>query len=115
MTDATPSPVPSPRPIRRALGAVLLVNAVPHGVAGVQGRPFPSPFSEEPGVSPSSPAANVAWSAVNAVGGLWMLRGGARTRRERVAVGVGAVAMAFVLASWFGGVDERSRPGARRR
>jgi deazaflavin-dependent oxidoreductase (nitroreductase family) len=77
---------------------------VPHGVSGVQGRPFPSPFADPPGVGMSSPTVNVAWSAANAVAGVLVLRRGVRTRGEGIAVAVGAIAMAAGLAFQFGSV-----------
>jgi len=90
--------------LRTALGAALLVNAMPHGVAGVQGTPFPSPFAQPPGVGMSPPVVNVAWSAVNAVAGAVLLRRGIRTLGEAVAAGVAGVAMGSVLAFHFGDV-----------
>ncbi|QKJ19711.1 hypothetical protein [Microbacterium hominis] len=89
------------------------MNAVPHGLAAVQGRPFPSPFASPPGVGMSPPLVNALWSSVNAGAGVWMLR---PARGERAAstswptVAVGALAMMFVLAGWFGRAAERSRP-----
>jgi deazaflavin-dependent oxidoreductase (nitroreductase family) len=90
--------------LRPALGAALLVNAVPHGVSAVQGKPFPSPFADPPGAGMSAPPVNVAWSALNAVAGGLLLRRGIRTPAEWVAASVAAVAMAFILAFHFGDV-----------
>jgi len=95
--------------LRSAAGAALLVNAVPHGVAGVQGTPFPSPFSDPPGVGPSSPAANVVWSAANVVAGRLLMDRTEGTTGERVAGVVGATGMALVLAAHFGRVRNGSR------
>jgi deazaflavin-dependent oxidoreductase (nitroreductase family) len=88
--------------LRTALGAALLVNAVPHGVAGVQGKPFPSPFADPPGVGTSPPAVNLGWSALNAVAGALLLRRGIRSVGEAVAASAAALAMASVLAFHFG-------------
>jgi deazaflavin-dependent oxidoreductase (nitroreductase family) len=90
--------------LRVALGAALLVNAVPHGVAGVRGEPFPSPFADPPGVGMSPPAVNLAWSAVNAVAGGLALRRGVRTVGEAVAAVVAGVVTACVLIFHFGDV-----------
>lgn len=90
--------------LRIGAGAAFLVNAVPHGVSGVQGRPFPSPLADPPGVGMSSPMVNVAWSAVNAIAGALLLRRGIRSRGEAVAAAVGALAMASVISSHFGDV-----------
>ena len=46
-------------------GGVFLANFVPHFVAGVSGRWFPSPFAKPPFRGRSSPAVNVLWSLVN--------------------------------------------------
>jgi hypothetical protein len=48
----------------------LLCNALPHLAAGLQGRPFPSPFATPSGVGDSSPLVNVLWGFVNLLGGL---------------------------------------------
>ncbi|MCX6502357.1 MAG: hypothetical protein NT132_08145 [Microbacterium sp.] len=88
----------------RALGGALLVNAVPHGVSGVQGRPFPTPFADPPGEGMSPPLVNVAWSAINVSLGLLVLRDGVRSRAEAVGALVGGVAMAFGVAYHFGSV-----------
>jgi len=46
-------------------GGVLLANFVPHFVAGVSGRSFPSPFATPPLRGLSSPAVNVLWGLFN--------------------------------------------------
>ncbi|MFH8249229.1 hypothetical protein ACH3VR_02520 [Microbacterium sp. B2969] len=90
--------------LRAAAGAALLVNAVPHGVAGVQGRPFPTPFADPPGVGLSAPGVNVAWSTANAVAGALLMARGIRTPAEWVGAGIAASGMAFILAFHFGDV-----------
>ena len=85
-------------------GAALLVNAVPHGVSGVQGRPFPSPFGDPPGVGMSSPQVNVGWSAANAIVGVLLLGRGVRSPAEAVGAAAGAVAMAIVISYHSGDV-----------
>ncbi|HCX84051.1 MAG TPA: hypothetical protein DHV14_02715 [Micrococcales bacterium] len=91
--------------LRAALAGALLVNAVPHGVAAVQGRPFPSPFADPPGVGLSPPPVNLAWSAVNALAGATLLRRSAGTTAERTSAVVGGLAMGAVLAFHFGSVQ----------
>jgi hypothetical protein len=49
-------------------GGVFLANFVPHFVAGVSGRPFPSPFATPPFRGLSSPAVNVLWGLFNLAG-----------------------------------------------
>lgn len=46
-------------------GGVFLANFVPHFVAGVSGRWFPSPFAKPPFRGLSSPAVNVLWGLFN--------------------------------------------------
>ncbi|MCR2826297.1 hypothetical protein [Microbacterium sp. zg.Y909] len=95
--------------LRSAAGAALLVNAVPHGVAGVQGTPFPSPFSDPPGVGLSSPAVNVAWSAANLFAGRLLMERSGGTAGERAVAALAATGMALVLAAHFGRVLGGSR------
>ncbi len=46
-------------------GGVFLANFVPHLVAGVSGRPFPTPFATPPFRGLSSPAVNILWGLFN--------------------------------------------------
>src|ERR671936_355894 len=55
--------------VARFFAGAFLANAVPHFVAGVQGRRFPSPFASPPGRGESSPVVNVVWGAANAAAG----------------------------------------------
>jgi hypothetical protein len=88
------------------LGGMFLVNAVPHFVSGVCGRRFPSPFASPPGKGESSPMVNVLWGAFNLViGYLLVFRVREFFMRETssvVAVGVGGLVMAVMLAANFG-------------
>ncbi|MDG2001935.1 MAG: hypothetical protein P8J20_01250 [Novosphingobium sp.] len=45
----------------------LLINTLPHLIAGLQGRAFQSPFAKPPGVGLSSPLSNVLWGFFNLV------------------------------------------------
>jgi hypothetical protein len=87
-------------------GGMFLVNAVPHFVSGVCGRKFPSPFASPPGKGESSPVVNVLWGAFNLViGYLLVFRVGEFFIRETssvVAVGLGGLLMAVMLAWNFG-------------
>jgi hypothetical protein len=90
--------------LRQFAAGVFLVNAVPHGVAGVQGRRFPSPFARPPGRGLSSPTVNVAWSALNIVAGTALLRGN-RSTAGGFALGAGGLVMAVFLSRYFGRVE----------
>lgn len=52
----------------------FLCNAIPHLVAGLQGKGFPSPFAKPHGVGFSSPVVNVLWGAFNLIAGLVLLQ-----------------------------------------
>jgi hypothetical protein len=52
---------------------LLLLNSVPHLVAGLQGRTFPSPFASPPTIGHSSALVNVFWGLFNLVAGLVLL------------------------------------------
>jgi hypothetical protein len=89
-------------------GGMFLVNAIPHFVSGLMGRRFPSPFASPPGKGESSPMVNVLWGALNLVAGYWLVfRVGEFFIRETssvVALGVGGLLMAVMLAWNFGKV-----------
>lgn len=46
-------------------GGAFLANFVPHFVAGVLGRSFPTPFAKPPFRGLSSPVVNVLWGLCN--------------------------------------------------
>ena len=52
------------------LSGAFLCNSVPHFVAGVQGRPFPTPFAKPSGIGNSSPVVNFLWGFLNLVAGV---------------------------------------------
>ena len=89
-------------------GGMFLVNAVPHFVSGVMGRRFPSPFASPPGKGESSAVVNVLWGVFNlVVGYLLVFRVGDFLIRDVwsiVALGVGGLVMAVMLADHFGKV-----------
>ena len=80
-------------------GGAFLANALPHLIAGVSGRSFPSPFASPPFRGRSSPAVNVAWSLVNlAVSYLLLLHVGKLDLRhwpQAMLAFAGFAAMAF--------------------
>ena len=85
----------------------FLCNSLPHLVAGLQGRPFPSPFAKPRGVGNSSPLVNVLWGMFNVVVGLVLLS------LQPVSIGLnvpfvvviaGALAIGVFLALHFGKV-----------
>lgn len=86
-------------------GAVL-INAVPHLVNGLSGRRFQSPFASPPGVGESPALVNVLWGFANLVVGYILLAGvgpfAFGLSLDALTVGVGALLMAWRLASHFG-------------
>ena len=84
----------------------FLVNAVPHFVNGVSGRPFPTPFASPPGRGLSSPVVNVLWGALNAViGYLLVCHVGefhVHDLPDVFALVAGGMVMAVMLALTFG-------------
>jgi len=88
--------------LRAALAGALAANAVPHGVAGIQGRRFTSPFGSPPGVGDSSAVSNVIWSTLNA-GAAGLLARGILSRRSgaQFAFAVGAAIGAVSIAAYF--------------
>jgi hypothetical protein len=84
---------------------VFLTNAVPHSVAGLQGRVFQSPFAKPPGVGLSSPRTNIIWGAINLVAGWALLTQiGAFDIRyciDAAALFAGILAMGLVISGYF--------------
>ena len=90
------------------VSGLFLANGVPHFVQGISGHRFQTPFASPPGVGESSPVANVLWGFGSLAIGfaiLWSFAPkGADGVLEWVAVGLGVLAAAVVLARHFGRV-----------
>jgi len=87
-------------------GAFIL-NALPHLIQGVSGRPFPSPFAKPPGKGLSSPLVNAMWGLVNfGLGGILCHAGEdlLLTPSTQLCGFAGFASMALLLASHFGKV-----------
>jgi len=77
-------------------GGAFLANFVPHYLAGMSGRPFPSPFAKPPFRGLSSPAVNVLWGLFNlAVAYALLVVVGGFDPRRVVSVAVGAAGFAL--------------------
>ncbi len=87
-------------------GGAFLMNALPHLVAGSQGRPFQSPCATPPGEGLSSSVVNVLWGFFNAAvaWGLLARIGGFDPRRgeDALAVAAGVLLMGLFHARHFG-------------
>lgn len=51
--------------VENFFAGVFLCNCVPHVVAGLQGRLFPTPFGRPPGEGNSSSLVNFLWGSFN--------------------------------------------------
>jgi hypothetical protein len=87
-------------------GGAFLTNAIPHFVSGVMGRPFQSPFASPPGEGLSSSTINVLWGFFNlAIGYMLTCHVGEfdlRSTEDAIALGLGALMMALLMARMFG-------------
>lgn len=96
-------------------GGALLVNALPHFVSGVMGRPFQSPFATPPGEGLSPPWVNVLWGAFNALVGYVLVCRvgdfGLRDTGDVLACAIGGVSISLFLAWHFGRFNGGSTPG----
>ncbi len=84
----------------------FLANTVPHFIHGVSGDPFPTPFSNPPGVGLSSPTTNVLWACFNLLVGYVLLRVSKTSSRNKwalIVLFVGIVAMSVNLSYVFMG------------
>jgi hypothetical protein len=88
------------------MGGAFLVNAIPHFVSGVMGHPFQSPFATPPGEGLSPAWVNVLWGSANLIFAYVLLArlGNFRFRcwRHVLVAGIGALAIALLLAHSFG-------------
>lgn len=80
------------------VGGAFLANFVPHFVAGVSGRTFPTPFASPPFRGESPPEVNILWSLVNLVAAYVLLVPVARLDWQR-APEVATAATGFALAA----------------
>jgi hypothetical protein len=87
-------------------GGMFLANAVPHGVSGMMGRSFQSPFAKPPGHGLSSSTVNVLWGSFNVViGYLLVARTGhfdVRSTTNVLALAAGALFISLFSARHFG-------------
>jgi len=103
-------------PIALFFGGAFLINAVPHLVSGLQGRPFQSPFAKPPGQGLSSATVNVLWGSLNlALAYLLLIRVANldfHSLRQIAVVGAGILILALLTARHFGRFHGGNTPGA---
>lgn len=95
-------------------GGAFLMNAVPHLVSGVLGRPFQSPFAKPPGKGLSSSTVNALWGFANLVPAyLLLVQLGAvhwESGMDAATVALGALVLALISARHFGGFHGGNAP-----
>lgn len=95
-------------------GGAFLVNAVPHLVSGVMGKPFQSPFAQPPGEGLSSSTVNVLWGFFNIVAGYVLVFRigdfGVRNTGDVLACGAGVLLIALFSARHFGRFHGGNQP-----
>lgn len=82
----------------------LAVNAVPHLVRGLCGKPFPTPFASPPARGLSHPVLNAVWGVANAAAAgliLWAVRPAFPALSDVIAFIAGAFTIAVALSVWF--------------
>lgn len=92
--------------VAHVFAGAFLINAIPHLVNGLSGRRFPSPFASPPGVGESPAVVNALWGFTNLVVCYGLLAGigpfAFGLSLDALMVGLGALLMAWRLASHFG-------------
>ncbi len=95
-------------------GGMFFVNALPHFISGVMGRPFQSPFAKPPGQGLSSSTVNVLWGFFNGVVAYVLVGrvGGfdPHATDQAAALGVGVLVAGWFLARTFGRFHGGNRP-----
>lgn len=95
-------------------GGAFLVNAVPHLVSGVMGKPFQSPFAQPPGEGLSSSTVNVLWGFFNIAAGYVLVFRigdfGVRNTGDVLACGAGVLLIALFSARHFGRFHGGNQP-----
>ncbi len=95
-------------------GGAFLTNALPHVVAGLQGKPFQTPFAHPPGQGLSTSRTNALWGSANVViGWLLLTQFGAfdiRSPEHFAAAFAGGFILAFVLSERFGRFNGGNAP-----
>jgi hypothetical protein len=95
-------------------GGALLINTIPHLVAGISGRPFQSPFATPRGIGMSSSTVNALWGYLNLVVGyllLWQVGSFDAGRIADTAIpALGGLLMALFMARHFGRINGGADP-----
>jgi hypothetical protein len=98
--------------VQQFFAGALLCNSVPHLVAGLQGRKFPTPFSIPATIGYSSALTNMFWGVCNAVVGLLLVSAAPLTigfNAGCISALLGAVGTGAFVARHFGRVTAGGR------
>jgi hypothetical protein len=98
--------------VQQFLAGAFLCNSVPHLVAGLQGRKFPTPFSIPATIGYSSALTNVFWGVFNVVVGLLLVSAAPLTvglNAGGISALLGAIATGAFIARHFGRVTAGAR------
>lgn len=92
----------------------LLINAVPHIVCGVMGRPFQSPFATPSGVGLSSSTVNFLWGFLNLAAGYGLMAHIGAFDPHALdnigALGLGMLLCGLFMARHFGRINGGNHP-----
>jgi hypothetical protein len=95
-------------------GGAFLINAIPHIVSGVMGRPFQSPFAKPRGEGFSSSSVNVLWGFANlVVAYLLICRVGdfdLRATEDVMPLGLGMLVLGLFCGRHFGRFNGGNNP-----
>jgi hypothetical protein len=98
--------------VQQFFAGAFLCNSVPHLVAGLQGRKFPSPFAIPAIIGYSSALTNVLWGLFNGVAGLFLLKAAPLTvglSAGCISALLGASGLGIFVARHFGRVTAGGR------
>lgn len=98
--------------VQQFLAGAFLCNSVPHLVAGLQGRKFPTPFAIPATIGYSSALTNMFWGLFNAVLGLLLVGAAPLTvglNAGCISALLGALGVGVFIARHFGRVTAGGR------
>lgn len=98
--------------VQQFFAGALLCNSVPHLMAGLQGRKFPTPFAIPATIGYSSALTNVFWGVFNAVVGLLLVSAAPVTvglNAGCISALLGALGVGAFIARHFGRVTAGGR------
>jgi hypothetical protein len=98
--------------VQQFFAGAFLCNSIPHLVAGLQGRKFPTPFSIPATIGYSSALTNMFWGVFNAVVGLLLVSAAPLTvglNAGCIAALLGAIGTGVFIAKHFGRVTAGGR------